>query len=89
MTGHDVELTEDELEEIAAQHEAGTWPGHTSTPIPGRPRLHDEEFETISFRLGASRIRAVDDAADRLGESRSQFLRRAVGQALEGLTSTG
>ena len=81
MTEYNIELSEEQLEEIAAQHDSGTWPGHTSPPVPGRPRLYDEELETISFRLGASRIRAVDDAADKLGESRSRFLRRAVDQA--------
>lgn len=46
MTEYSIGLTEEQLEEIAAQHDAGTCPVHTSAPVPGRPRLYDEEFET-------------------------------------------
>jgi uncharacterized protein (DUF1778 family) len=49
---------------------------------PGRPRLYDEELRTISLRLPKSRLDAIDADAKARGESRSQFLRRAIDHEL-------
>ena len=37
---------------------------------------------TVSFRLPCSRIRAVEAAAKRQGESKSDFFRRAIDREL-------
>ena len=39
-------------------------------------------METISYRLPKSRVNAIDAKAKRNGETRSQFLRQAVDDAL-------
>ncbi|MDR1421805.1 MAG: ribbon-helix-helix domain-containing protein [Coriobacteriales bacterium] len=49
---------------------------------PGRPRLYDDDLETISFKLPKSRIREIDLVIKQKGESRSEFLRDAVERAL-------
>jgi metal-responsive CopG/Arc/MetJ family transcriptional regulator len=44
--------------------------------------VFDEELETISFRIPKSRVEEIDRSARERGESRSQFLRRTIDQAL-------
>ena len=77
-------VTDDQLDQMAAPYESGEWEGGVGTVIPGRPRLYDEEMETISFRLPKSRVNAIDAKARSNGETRSQFLRQAVDAALLG-----
>ena len=55
--------------------------GHGEVAM-GRPRLYDEDMGTVSFRLPCSRIRAVEAAAKRQGESKSDFFRRAIDREL-------
>ena len=74
-------LTDAMLDEMAKEYEDGTWSGHG--PIsPGRPPLFDEEMVTVSFRLPISRVKAVETAASESGQSKSEFFRKAVENAL-------
>lgn len=75
-------VNEDQLDHMAAEYESGDWNGSVGPVVPGRPRIYDEELETISFRLPKSRVNAIDAKAKRNGETRSQFLRQAVDAAL-------
>ena len=58
------QLDDERLEARAAQYEAGTWEGHGEV-VMGRPKLCDEDMETVSFRLPRSRIDAVEAVAKR------------------------
>ena len=49
----------------------------------GRPRLFDEELETVSFRLPKSRVDALEAAAKRRGETKSDLFREAVDRFLK------
>lgn len=76
-------VTEDDLNKEAAEYEDGSWnPESFGKPTPGRPRLYDEDMETVTLRLPRSRIAAIEAAASKLGESRSQFMRDAIDQRL-------
>ncbi|WP_055426728.1 ribbon-helix-helix protein, CopG family [Bifidobacterium aesculapii] len=75
-------VTDEQLNHMAAEYESGDWEGGVGSVVPGRPRIYDEEMETISFRLPKSRVNAIDAKAKRNGETRSQFLRQAVDDAL-------
>ena len=74
-------LTDELLDKMAAEYEQGTWSGHGEI-TPGRPKIYDEDMETVSFRLPKSRIVAIDALTKRTGESKSQFFRDAVDNAL-------
>lgn len=74
-------LTDEMLDKRAEDYEDGTWSGHGEVAM-GRPRLYDEDMGTVSFRLPCSRIRAVEAAAKRQGESKSDFFRRAIDREL-------
>lgn len=74
-------ITDEMLEEMAAEYEEGTWSGHGKVRA-GRPRVYNEEMETISFRIPKSRLAAIERVAGERGESRSEFLREAVDSAL-------
>ena len=74
-------LTDEMLDKRAEEYEDGTWSGHGEVAM-GRPRLYDEDMGTVSFRLPCSRIRAVEAAAKRQGESKSDFFRRAIDREL-------
>lgn len=76
------DVTDEQLDNMAAEYETGDWQDGVGPAIPGRPRLYDEELETISFRLPKSRIQAIDAKAKSVGETRSQFLRDAIDAAL-------
>lgn len=76
------DVTDRQLDTMAEEYENGTWKGHVGAIRPGRPRVFDEELETISFRIPKSRVQEIDRRAKACGESRSQFLRRTIDQAL-------
>jgi len=72
-------VTEDQLTAEAAEYEDGLWDESSfGQPTPGRPRLYDEDMQTVTLRLPRSRIVAVEEAASRLGQTRSQFMREAI-----------
>lgn len=74
-------LTDAMLDEMAKEYEDGTWSGHGPVS-PGRPPLFDEEMVTVSFRMPISRVQAVETAARKYGQSKSEFFREAVESAL-------
>ena len=74
-------LSDELLDAMAKEYEDGTWEG-CGKVSKGRPRLYDEDMETLSFRLPKSRIAAISAVAKRKGESKSDFIRDAIDQAL-------
>lgn len=74
-------IDDTEFDRMAEEYEQGTWSGHGEVS-PGRPKLYDEDMETVSFRLPKSRIEAIEAVAKRKGESKSQFFREAIDRAL-------
>ena len=74
-------ITDERFDAMAEEYEAGTWGGVGEITM-GRPKLYDENLETVSFRLPKSRIAAVEAVAKRRGESKSDFYRKAVDRAL-------
>lgn len=78
-------LTEDMIEELAAQAERGEYsgkPGRVVVAPPGRPRLSEEELVTVAFKVPRSYRDRLDERAASLHETRSQFLRHALEVAL-------
>ncbi|HIY82590.1 toxin-antitoxin system antitoxin subunit [Rubneribacter sp.] len=80
-----MEMTNNDFDAMAKEYEDGTWEG-CGEPTMGRPKLYDEDLETVSFRLARSRIAAVDAATRRAGISKSEFYRRAVDRELAALS---
>jgi len=74
-------ITAIEIKERAKAYESGEWPPGKTTII-GRPPLYDDELESVTFRLPKSRIRAIEELITQKGETRSEFLRKAVDKAL-------
>ena len=74
-------LTDELLDALANEYEDGTWEGSGSV-TRGRPRLYDEDTETISVRIPKSKIVEIDIVSKRSGESRSDFIRNAIDHAL-------
>lgn len=75
-------ITDKQLDEEAKEYESGSWSGKTGEVVMGRPKLYDEDMETVSFRLPASRIRAIEAVVKRTGQSKSDFFRDAIDNAL-------
>lgn len=69
------------LDAMAKEYEDETWSG-AGEVSPGRPRLYDEDMETVSFRLPRSRISAIEAVTKKSGMSKSEFYRRAVDREL-------
>ena len=76
------ELSDADFDAMAVEYEAGTWTEPVGKASPGRPKLYEEDMETVSFRLPRSRVDAVEAAAKRRGISKSEFYR--VGAASQG-----
>ncbi len=68
-------------DEWAREYEDGTWNG-VGKVSHGRPKLYEEDMETVSFRLPRSRIAAIEAVTARRGESKSEFYRKAVDRQL-------
>ncbi|MCL2655058.1 MAG: ribbon-helix-helix protein, CopG family [Coriobacteriia bacterium] len=76
-------LTEDYIRQMDKECETGDW--YSDQPVVmGRPKLYDEDLETVSFRLPKSRIAAVEAVSKKIGKSKSEFFRQAIDQALIG-----
>lgn len=75
-------LTDAMFDKMAQEYEEGTWEGDPDATTPGRPKLYDEDMETVSFRLPESRQSAVEAVTRRLGISKSEFFRNAVDHEL-------
>ena len=74
-------VTDEMLDRMAEEYENGTWSGHGKV-AQGRPRIYDEDMETVSFRIPKSRIAAIEVVAKKRGESKSEFFREAIDMAL-------
>lgn len=75
-------LTDELLDEWAEACERGEYPGTPGEIVVGRPRISVEDLATITFKLPKSQVAALDETAKRAGETRSQFLRSLVNDAL-------
>ena len=76
-------VTEEQLNTWAEEYENDTWDAsNLGKIIMGRPSIANEEVRPITFRLPLSKIIAVDKKAAERGETRSEFLRDAIYQAL-------
>ena len=76
------EITDEMFEQMAEEWESGKWEGSLYDVKVGRPREFDEELRSVTFRLPASRLAALEAAAARTGRSRSDLLRDAVDREL-------
>ena len=61
-------VTDEQLDSLAADYESGDWKGRLGPVVQGRPRLYEEEMRTVSFRIPASRLQAID-VTERAGRS--------------------
>jgi predicted DNA binding CopG/RHH family protein len=76
-------VTDEQLDTWAAEYENESWDGMSfGKIIQGRPRLYDEELKTITVKVPASRIAAIQNAASKNGMSRSEFVRQAIDNEL-------
>ncbi len=78
-------LSDDQLETMAEEYENGAWKGCGEVTL-GRPRLYDEDMETVSFRIPHSYIAAIDDASCKRGITKSEFYRQAIENELASLS---
>ena len=76
------ELSDADFDAMAAEYEEGAWSEPEGKVSLGRPKLFEEDMETVSFRLPRSRADAVAAAAKRQGISKSEFFRRAIDREL-------
>lgn len=78
-------LTDEDFERMADEAQRGEYPGEPGAWIvrpQGRPSICEEELVTVSFKVPRSQKEAIDRAAKGRGETRSQFMRSALEQAL-------
>ena len=76
-------MTEEELDEVAASFEEGTWDrSEYGAPGLGRPALFGEAMKPVTFKETPSVIAAIDERAASLGSSRSDYLRSLVAKDL-------
>jgi len=72
-------VTEDKLDEWAAEYEGASWDGMSfGQVVQGRPRISSEELRPITVKIPASRLAAMQLIAKKNGLSRSEFLRQAI-----------
>lgn len=81
----DAELAE--LDVSAQAYDEGKWPTGKVVRV-GRPSTYDkDELLNLTFRIRKSRIPLIDEATASLGESRSEFLRKAIDEKLDRVAS--
>ena len=72
-------VTNEQLDTWAAEYESESWNKMVFGQIvQGRPRLCDEELKSITVKVPASRVAAIQNIASKNGLSRSEFLRQAI-----------
>jgi predicted DNA binding CopG/RHH family protein len=77
------DVTDEQLDTRAAEYESESWDGmRFGKIIQGRPKLYAEELKTITVKVPASRIAAIQNAASKSGMSRSEFVRQAIDNEL-------
>ena len=82
FVAHNGEILDDAaFDARAREYEEGTWSG-VSEVSAGRPKMYDEDMETVSFRLPKSRMSAIEAHIGLHGGSKSQFFRDAIDEAL-------
>lgn len=79
------EITAEEIAEIDADASKGILHGRAAKTVtgPGRPPMHDEPMQQVTFKEPANRVRAIDERAAQLGMRRSDYLRQLVENDLE------
>ena len=78
-------VTDEMLEELALQMEAGQIPGEPGEWLikpPGRPRLSQEELVTVAFKIPQSQRAAADRIAKSRNQTRSEFMRELLAAAI-------
>ena len=78
-------LTDEDFERMAEEAEAGNYPGTPGAWVvrpQGRPALCDEELVTIAFKVPRSQRDELDRKAASRGETRGQFMRETLREAL-------
>ena len=82
VTAKGAELTEETMGRLADEWENDTWKGRLTEVSVGRPRIMGEELVNVTFRLPKSRLSTIEAVAKSKGETRSEYLRKAVDKAL-------
>lgn len=75
-------VSEARLEEMAHMFERGEWPEGSTRVVRGRPLKLGEELVSVTFKIPASELSAMDARVKSEGISRSDYLRRLVGRDL-------
>ncbi|HCC36641.1 MAG TPA: hypothetical protein DEQ14_02955 [Treponema sp.] len=85
ITASGAVITDEMIEAWGKACERGEYPGMPGkfiiSPV-GRPRLSDDELVSVSFKLPRGVVNVLDATAKKRNESRSEFLREAVGNAI-------
>ena len=80
-----VTLTEADFERLAAEAEAGKYPGTPGEWVvrpQGRPRIAEEELVVVTCKVTRSQRDAMDRKAEQRGETRSEWMRDTFVAAL-------
>lgn len=78
-----IELSNEDLENIAEMFERGEWPEGESKVLVGRPLKFGEELHSVTFKMPARKIAAIDAKAKEQDMSRSDYLRHLVDKDLK------
>ena len=78
VTRDGVELSDEQLDELARRFEREGLPGHSGRVLVGRPRISAEPLRLVGAKVPESLISAFDAKAREHGETRSQRLRRLI-----------
>ena len=81
-TKNGIEITDEMMEEIADAFERGEWPGTESRIVKGRPLMLGEKLQSVTFKVPARKIEAIDRKAASIDVSRSDYLRSLVDKDL-------
>ena len=84
-TKNGVEISDEQIEEMAQLFERGEVPGETIGWIikpPGRPRLSEEDLVTVAFKIPQSQREEADRIAKSRNQTRSEFMRDALAMAI-------
>lgn len=82
-----VVLTDADFERLSEEAAQGVYlgtPGEWVVRPQGRPRTSEEDLVVVTCKVTRSQRDAMDRAADRRGESRSDWMRHAFAKVLAG-----
>jgi hypothetical protein len=76
-------VTTEQLDTFAAEYESDDW-SHMKFGAPkiGRPRIADEKLDTVVVKIPHSKAVEMGHVIRRRGETRSDFVRRAIEREL-------